>query len=61
VLHLVAGAATNKEIADHLSISVKTVEVHRMNLMRKLSVRNHIDLLRYGMQFAFAAPDYQPR
>jgi len=61
VLHLVAGANTNKAIADRLSISVKTVEVHRMNLMRKLSVRNHIELLRYGIQFALSSPDHQPR
>jgi DNA-binding CsgD family transcriptional regulator len=61
VLHLVAGAQTNKEIAERLSISVKTVEVHRRNLMRKLSVRNHFELLRYGVQFALASPDHQPR
>jgi DNA-binding CsgD family transcriptional regulator len=61
VLHLVAGANTNKEIADRLSISVKTIEVHRMNLMRKLSVRNHIELLRYGIQFALSPSAHQPR
>ena len=52
VLHLVAGAHTSKEIADRLSISVRTVEVHRMNLMRKLNVRNHIELLRYELPCA---------
>ena len=61
VLHLVAAAHTSKEIADRLSISVKTVEVHRTNLMRKLSVRNHIELLRYALQFALSPPAHQPR
>jgi len=61
VLHLVAGAHTSKEIADRLSISVRTVEVHRMNLMRKLNVRNHIELLGYGLPCALSTPDHQSR
>jgi DNA-binding CsgD family transcriptional regulator len=59
VLHLVAGAHTSKEIADRLSISVRTVEVHRMNLMRKLNVRNHIELLRYELPGALSTPEHQ--
>jgi DNA-binding CsgD family transcriptional regulator len=59
VLHLVAGAYTNKDIADRLSISVKTVEVHRTNLMRKLGVRNHIELLRDALHLAPASPDHR--
>jgi DNA-binding CsgD family transcriptional regulator len=58
VLHLVAGTHTSKEIADRLSISVRTVEVHRMNLMRKLNVRNHIELLRYELPGALSTPDH---
>jgi DNA-binding NarL/FixJ family response regulator len=50
VLRLVAVGHSNIEIAARLEISVKTVEVHRTNLMRKLRVRNHIELLRYGSQ-----------
>lgn len=61
VLHLVAGAHTSKEIADRLSISVRTVEVHRMNLMRKLNVRNHIELLRYELRCALPTLDHQSR
>jgi len=61
VLHLVSGASTNKEVADRLSISVKTVEIHRMNLMRKLRVRNQIELLRYGLHFALSSREHQPR
>jgi DNA-binding CsgD family transcriptional regulator len=51
VLHLVAGGRTSSEIAGQLSISVKTVEVHRANLMRKLGVRNRIELVRYALQW----------
>jgi DNA-binding NarL/FixJ family response regulator len=40
VLKLVAEGHPNKYIADYLSLSVKTVEKHRSNLMRKLNLRN---------------------
>ncbi len=49
VLRLVAQGHTNREIADQLDISVRTVEVHRFNLMRRLRVRNVAQLLRQGM------------
>ncbi len=38
------------EIAGLLEISVKTVEVHRANLMRKLGARNQTDLVRYALR-----------
>jgi len=38
VLKLVGEGYKNKEIADYLCISVKTVEKHRSNIMRKLDV-----------------------
>jgi len=40
---------TNREIANHLDISVRTVEVHRFNLMRRLKVRNVAQLLRQAL------------
>ncbi len=40
VLKLIAEGRTNKEIADYLYISAKTVEKHRANLMRKLDLHN---------------------
>jgi DNA-binding NarL/FixJ family response regulator len=49
VLRLVAIGHTNKEIADMLKISVKTVEVHRTNAMRKLGLGGRVDIVRYGM------------
>lgn len=47
--HVVAGKF-NKVIADILSISVKTVELHRANMMNKLGVRNVQELVRLAMK-----------
>ncbi|WP_447977610.1 response regulator transcription factor [Candidatus Nitrospira bockiana] len=49
ILRLVAQGLTNREIAGHLDISVRTVEVHRFNLMRRLRVRNVAQLLRQAL------------
>lgn len=49
ILRLVAQGLTNREVADHLDISVRTVEVHRFNLMRRLKVRNVAQLLRQAL------------
>jgi DNA-binding NarL/FixJ family response regulator len=49
VLRLMAVGHTNKEIAATLEISVKTVEVHKANAMRKLSLRGRIDVVRYAV------------
>lgn len=49
ILRLVAEGLTNREIAAHLKISVRTVEVHRFNLMRRLQVRNVAQLLRQAL------------
>lgn len=50
ILRLVALGHTNREIASSLDISVRTVEVHRFNLMRRLNVRNVAQLLRQALQ-----------
>jgi DNA-binding NarL/FixJ family response regulator len=50
VLHLAAEGRTNAEIATELSISPRTAEVHRANLMRKLSLRNQTELIRYALR-----------
>lgn len=44
ILKLIAEGYKNKEIADYLCISVKTVEKHRANLMQKLDIHNISDL-----------------
>lgn len=49
ILRLVAQGSTNREIGQRLDISVRTVEVHRFNLMRRLRVRNVAQLLRQAI------------
>jgi len=49
VLRLIALGYSNKEIALQLSLSVKTIEVHKANAMRKLNITSRIDLVRYAI------------
>jgi two-component system, NarL family, response regulator NreC len=48
VLVLVARGHTNKEVSSQLGISVKTVEVHKTNIMTKLGLKNRADVVRYA-------------
>jgi len=50
VLRLIASGLTNKQIADKLFISVKTVETHRKNIMQKLDVHTIADLVKYTIK-----------
>jgi DNA-binding NarL/FixJ family response regulator len=50
VLKLIAEAYTNKQIADALFISVKTVERHRQNILDKLGMRDRVELTRYAIR-----------
>jgi DNA-binding NarL/FixJ family response regulator len=50
VLKLIAEGHKNKEIADYLCISVKTVEKHRANLMKKLDLHSAAALTAYAME-----------
>jgi DNA-binding NarL/FixJ family response regulator len=49
VLTYIAEGLNNREIADQLNISSRTVEVHRFNLMRRLQVTNVAQLIRQGL------------
>ena len=49
VLRLIALGYSNKEIAASLDLSVKTIEVHKANAMRKLNMTSRIDLVRYAI------------
>ncbi len=50
VLHLVAAGHSSTEIAERLSISSRTVETHRANMMRKLNLNSQTDLIRYALK-----------
>ena len=49
VLRLMALGHSNKEIAQTLTIAVKTVEVHKANAMRKLGLSGRIDVIKYAV------------
>ena len=49
VLRLIASGHSNKEIASRLSLSVKTVEAHKSNAMRKLDLNGRIDIVKYAI------------
>ena len=50
VLELVAEGYSTKQIADKLSISIRTVESHRINMLKKLEVSNSAELIRKSIQ-----------
>lgn len=50
ILCLIAEGYSNTEIGDRLSISHRTVDTHRTNLMKKLQVRNIAGLIRYAFR-----------
>ncbi|MCI0751420.1 MAG: response regulator transcription factor [Flammeovirgaceae bacterium] len=50
ILGLVAEGKTNKEVAETLFISVKTVETHKTNILEKLGLRNTAELVKYAIK-----------
>ncbi|MFG2869824.1 response regulator [Streptomyces sp. NPDC048338] len=56
ILKLVAEGHTSKQIGDLLFISAKTVERHRANLLRKLGMRDRLDLTRYAIRVGLIEP-----
>lgn len=50
VLQLIAEGNSTKDIARHLGLSVKTIDNHRTNMMRKLDLHNVASITRYAMQ-----------
>ena len=49
VVRLIALGQINKEIADELQISIKTVEKHRENIMKRFKLRNTADITRFAV------------
>jgi DNA-binding NarL/FixJ family response regulator len=56
VVKLVAEGYTNKQIAETLVISEKTVERHRANILDKLGMRDRVDLTRYAIRHGLIEP-----
>lgn len=56
VLRLVAEGQSNKEIAELLCLSVKTVMVHRTNIMAKLDIHNRTELVKYAIRHGIVQP-----
>lgn len=50
VMHMLLGGKSNRDIADQLSISPKTVDKHRTNLMAKLGLHSFADLMQYALK-----------
>lgn len=50
VLQLVAAGKSDKEVADQLFISSKTVNTHKMNILDKLGLKNTAELVRYAIK-----------
>lgn len=56
IIQLVAEGRSNKEAASTLGVSVKTIESHRANIMRKLQLRTVSDLVRYAIRNKIVQP-----
>jgi DNA-binding NarL/FixJ family response regulator len=57
ILQLVAEGRANKQIADTLGVSVKTVDSHRQHVMEKLDLHSVADLTRYAMREGLTPED----
>lgn len=55
VLQLLAEGLSNREIAEQLNISIKTVETHRSNMMGKLGVSSKTELVKYALRKGWAS------
>lgn len=57
IIHLTAKGLTQKEVADQLVISDKTVRRHKDNIFEKLNVKNVAEMLRYYLQMKWLSTD----
>lgn len=60
VLQFTAWGYTNKEIGAYLQISIKTVEAHKSNGMRKLKLQSRAELVRYAVEQGWLASGVSP-
>lgn len=57
VLKMVAEGKTSRDIAELLSISTRTVEHHRANLLKKININNTADLIKYAIDMGYVLPN----
>ena len=50
ILGLVASGKSNRELAETLFISIKTVETHKTNILEKLGLKNTTELVKYAIK-----------
>ena len=60
VLRLLAQGHTNQEVADHLAVSVKTIETHRSRLSDKLGLKSRAELFRFAVEVGLLEGDAAP-
>lgn len=58
VFRLMVEGKTTSEIGEILCVSPKTVEKHRLNIMKKLELRNPIDMVKYAVRIGLIDPDF---
>mgnify|MGYP001394646427 FL=1 len=56
IVQLAAEGYKNREIAERLNISLKTVETHRANIMQKLNISDRVELVRYAIRAGIIEP-----
>jgi len=55
VMEMLARGMTNREIAHHFDISIKTVDTHRGHILKKLGLRNNSELTRFAVRHGYVA------
>lgn len=53
VMEMLSRGMTNREIAEHLSISIKTIDTHRGHVLKKLGLRNNSELTRFAVKHGY--------
>jgi two-component system invasion response regulator UvrY len=55
VMEMLSRGMTNREIAEHLEISIKTVDTHRGHVLKKLGLRNNSELTRFAVKHGYVS------
>jgi two-component system, NarL family, response regulator NreC len=59
VMRLLAEGRTVREVAAELSLSIKTIEAHKLNLMRKLDIHNRTSLIESALRMGLLVPQVE--